>query len=78
MTRPRCIAVTDRHTQCKGLAAAGGEFCGRHAPRAPADTLYFAWHAPILDRAAFHGCLTEDVETGDPLACGECCDGAGP
>ena len=34
---------------------------------------YLAWEPTILNRAAEHGCLGEDVETGDPVVCGACC-----
>jgi hypothetical protein len=33
---------------------------------------YYAYDQPTLDRAALHGCLDEDVNTGDPLVCREC------
>ena len=32
----------------------------------------YAWLPPILNRAAQHGCLDEDVETGDPVVCEDC------
>ena len=35
---------------------------------------FLAWDAPTLERAAEHGCLDENVETGDPVVCGACCD----
>lgn len=37
-----------------------------------APELFYAWHPPALDLAAEHGCLDEDIETGDSLACGAC------
>jgi hypothetical protein len=33
---------------------------------------YYAYDEPTLGRAAEHGCLDEDVNTGDPLVCREC------
>jgi hypothetical protein len=39
---------------------------------APGTGPFYAWHPPILERAAEHGCLDEDVETGDPIVCAEC------
>lgn len=33
---------------------------------------YYAYDQPTLDRADLHGCLDEDVNTGDPLVCREC------
>lgn len=33
---------------------------------------YYAYDGPTLDRADAHGCLDEDVNTGDPLVCREC------
>lgn len=33
---------------------------------------YYAYDQPTLDRAELHGCLDEDVNTGDPLVCREC------
>ena len=35
-------------------------------------TRYPAWDTPTLDRAAEHGCLDEDVATGDPTVCLTC------
>lgn len=34
--------------------------------------MFYAWLPHILDRAAEHGCLDEDVETGDPIVCEDC------
>lgn len=33
---------------------------------------YYAYDEPTLTRADLHGCLDEDVNTGDPLVCREC------
>lgn len=33
---------------------------------------YYAYDEPTLARAALHGCLDEDVNTGDPLVCRGC------
>lgn len=33
---------------------------------------YLAWDSITLNRAAEHGCLDENVETGDPTACASC------
>lgn len=34
--------------------------------------MFYAYDAPTLERADAHGCLGEDVATGDPIVCGEC------
>jgi hypothetical protein len=39
---------------------------------------YYAHDQPTLDRAALHGCLDEDTNTGDPLVCRECAFPPGP
>jgi len=33
---------------------------------------YLAWDSATLDRAAEHGCLDENIETGDPTVCAGC------
>ena len=33
---------------------------------------YYAFDQPTLERAAEHGCLDEDVNTGNPLVCRAC------
>ena len=36
----------------------------------------YAWDADTLARADEHGCLDEDVVTGDPVVCAGCAHGA--
>jgi len=45
-----------------------------HSAENDAGRRFYAWHPPILERAAEHGCLDEDVNTGDPVVCSECSD----
>jgi hypothetical protein len=33
---------------------------------------YYAYDETTLARAEVHGCLDEDVSTGDPVVCREC------
>lgn len=35
---------------------------------------YTVWDEPTLALAAEHGCLDEDVHTGDPVVCADCAD----
>lgn len=39
---------------------------------APGTGPFYTYDRPTLDRADQHGCLDEDVETGDPIVCAEC------
>lgn len=33
---------------------------------------FYVYDTPTIERAMEHGCLDEDVETGDPIACATC------
>ena len=44
---------------------------------APGTGPFYAYDESTLDRAEAHGCLDEDVETGDPIVCALCAYPAG-
>lgn len=39
---------------------------------APGTGPFYVYDDATITRAAAHGCLDEDVETGDPIACAAC------
>ena len=38
----------------------------------PGTGPFYVYDNPAIERAVLHGCLDEDVETGDSIACREC------